>query len=280
VNRAPLGRISARTKTIAVRAGAVLVVIYLILALITMHPLRALGVELAGVITLWLAYAVRFAFNAPWAIAPEVFWFAIKDWMNPPPPGAVVFAGSSTMAHWTSLAEDMAPIPVVNRGINGARLNQVAYYVERLVLRHRPSAVVVYAGENDIAGFLGSRRQTPEEVLAAFQKLCDRVHSQLPKTQVFFLSIKPPKTRVAAAPELQRANSLIRAHCAADPGLHFVDVVPALSGADGLPLPSIFDVDGIHLNDEGYRILKSIVRPELMSAGLASAAARPPLPRG
>jgi lysophospholipase L1-like esterase len=224
-----------------------------------------LAVELVGAIALWAMYAGRFAFNAPLALAPEVLWFRVRDRARPLPLGGVVFTGSSTIAHWKFLADDMAPLPVVNRGINGARLSQIAHYADQLVLPHRPRAVVLYAGENDLAGFLWSRRQSPEEVLAAFQSLCEKIHARLPDVAVDFISIKPTRARAASAAAFQRANALVKQACAADPRLNFIDAVPALLGADGQPLPDVFEVDGIHLNNEGYRILTSVVRPCLLA---------------
>jgi hypothetical protein len=45
----------------------------------------------------------------------------------------VVFTGSSTIAHWLSLAADMAPLPVTRRGISGARLNQLSVLMPPLI---------------------------------------------------------------------------------------------------------------------------------------------------
>jgi len=256
----------SRTRVVLTRALLVLLGVYLLLVLATGRPLRMLALEPAGVILLWAVYVVRFAFNAPQALAPEILWFRAKNRLRPPPVGAIIFTGSSTIAHWTSLAGDMAPLPVVNRGINGARLNQVAHYADQLVLPHRPRAVVLYAGENDLAGFLGSRKQSPTEVVAAFQSFCTRIRGPLPEVEVYFISIKPPKLRAAAGPAFQTANALVQAHCASDSKLHFIDAVPALLGADGSPRPGIFEADGIHLNEAGYRILTSVVKPFLTAS--------------
>jgi|HubBroStandDraft_1064217.scaffolds.fasta_scaffold01143_12 lysophospholipase L1-like esterase len=258
-------RKTSRTRAVLSGVPLILLGMYLLLALATGRPLRALAVELIGVITLWAIYAGRFAFNAPLVLAPEVLWFRVKDRARPPPLGAVVFTGSSTIAHWRFLADDMAPLPVVNRGINGARLSQIAHYADQLVLPHRPRAVVLYAGENDLAGFLGSRRQSPEEVLAAFQSLCEKIHARLPEVTVDFISIKPTRARAASATAFQRANALVKQACAVDPRLNFIDAVPALLGADGRARSDVFEVDGIHLNEEGYRILTSVVRPCLLA---------------
>jgi hypothetical protein len=101
-----------------------LVVTYAVLLRGMRRPLRALVVEAGGVLALWAVYAGRFGFNHPATLLPEVLWFRVSDRVRPPPPGRVIFVGSSTIAHWTSLAQDLAPLPVLNRGIDGARLQQ------------------------------------------------------------------------------------------------------------------------------------------------------------
>jgi hypothetical protein len=84
---------------------------------------------------------------------PAITAFETQDRRQPPKPGQVVFAGSSSIRFWHTLAADMAPIPVLNRGFGGAHLRDVLRYADRIVTPYRPQAVVVYAGEND----LGSR---------------------------------------------------------------------------------------------------------------------------
>jgi lysophospholipase L1-like esterase len=260
---------TARTRVVLLSLGLILAATYLALALATWRPLAALFGELLGVIALWALYAVRFRSDDPRALAPEILWFRLKDGLRPPPRGAIVFVGSSTIAHWWSLVDDMAPLPVVNRGINGARLRQLPDYVDRIVTPYAPRAVVVYAGENDIAGFLGSTKRTPDEVLASFQALCAKVHARLPTIPIYFISIKPPKRRTSYAVGFCAANRLVEELCRSDERLHFIDAERALIDAAGEPRAGIFEADGIHLNDAGYRILTSIVKPLLERAGPA-----------
>ena len=44
-----------------------------------------------------------------WAIAR----FEAEDRRQPPPRGAIVFTGSSSITFWKTLAQDMAPLPVI-----------------------------------------------------------------------------------------------------------------------------------------------------------------------
>jgi lysophospholipase L1-like esterase len=248
------------------RAVIGLLGVYLILAFATSSPFRALALEAAGLLLIWAVYVARFTLDDPRALAPAVLCFSAKDRLSRPPHDVIVFTGSSTIAHWSSLREDMAPLRVLNRGINGAQIHQITHYVDRIIIPYRPRAVVLYAGENDISGVLWSAKKNPDEVLSAFGAFCDRIHARLPDAPIHFISIKPPKRRAPTGTAFQAANKLVKAHCESDRRLHFIDVAPALLDADGQPRG--FGWDGIHLNDEGYRIVTSVVRPCLTAAYL------------
>jgi lysophospholipase L1-like esterase len=255
---------TSRTRPVIVRLLIGLVGVYVALALVLRRPLRALVIESLATIALWVLYAVRFAFDDPRTLALEVACFELQDRLNPPPLGAIVFTGSSTIAHWTTLGQDMAPIQVVNRGISGSRLHQIAYWADRLVVAYYPRAVVVYAGENDIAGFLWSPRHTADDVLAAFSSLCQSVHARLPRVPIYFVSIKPRRQPPWVGPALTAANELLQAYCATDERLQFIDLVPSLLDEYGEPREDMFEFDGVHLNGEGYGMLTSIVRSRLL----------------
>src|SRR5689334_8599380 len=98
-----------------------------------------------------------------WAASPAIppataMWdapmaaFAAADEKHAPPPGGVLFVGSSSIRLWDGLESDFAALPVViNRGFGGSRLSDCVHYLDRLVIRYRPRLVLVYAGDNDLA---------------------------------------------------------------------------------------------------------------------------------
>jgi len=98
--------------------------------------------------------------------------FEREDLRRKPAMGGIVFTGSSSIRFWKTVEEDMAPLTVINRGFGGSQIHQVTYYAERIVLPYKPKIVVLYAGENDIAGVKFSRKKTAEEVLEAFKEFC------------------------------------------------------------------------------------------------------------
>jgi lysophospholipase L1-like esterase len=80
----------------------------------------------------------------------------------------------------------------------------------------KPRAIVFYAGENDVAGVLWSRRKTPAHIRLAFEEFCLAVRADLADAPIYFVAIKPPKARRKHWPAMQEANRLVREYCATD----------------------------------------------------------------
>ena len=66
------------------------------------------------------------------------------------PTEGVLFVGSSSIVLWET-ANYFPKIPVINRGFGGSHISDVNYFVESLVVKHKPKVIVFYAGDNDIA---------------------------------------------------------------------------------------------------------------------------------
>jgi lysophospholipase L1-like esterase len=202
------------------------------------------------------AGAAAGAAPAKWAASIDAFTRA--DAANPPPREAVLFVGSSSIVRWKSLARDFPDVPVINRGFGGYELADSVHYLDRLVLKHEPRVVVLYAGENDLqAG------ATAEEVHARFQAFRQGLHAALPRTRLVFIAIKPSPSRAKIRPQIDRANALIAASCREDPRLAFADVVPPMLDAAGQPRPELFVADRLHLSEAGYALWRPIVAPLL-----------------
>jgi lysophospholipase L1-like esterase len=189
--------------------------------------------------------------------------FESLDSENRPPDGSILFIGSSSIRYWKTLKEDMAPLQVLNRGFGGSRISDVIHYADRIVFPYKPTTIVFYAGENDLSGLFYTTKKTPEEVRDNFQTFCETVHVQLPQVPIYFISIKPPKKRKNLWPEIQKANNLVEEFCNSHELVHYVDTVPPMLDAEGNPRKNLFRWDGIHMNERGYEIWTSIVKPIL-----------------
>lgn len=195
--------------------------------------------------------------DARWRESFEAF--AAADRSRAPAPGGILFVGSSSIRLWNGLETAFGPdARVLQRGFGGSQLSDCVRYLEHLVLPYRPRQVVVYAGDNDLAG--GS---TPQQVLASFQAFAEGVHRVLPETRVAFISIKPSPLRAALLPQVREANALIAAHSRGSPRLDYIDVYTPMVDAAGQPRGELFLPDRLHLNAEGYALWKAVIAEHL-----------------
>lgn len=136
--------------------------------------------------------AKRIWLEPPATWEEEIRAFEAEDQSAPPAAGAIVFTGSSSIRMWTTLAQDMAPRPVLNRGFGGSQAHQVLHFAPRIVLPYHPGTVVLYTGENDLEGRTG---KTPEQVLAEVAAFAGLLAQALPHPRLVLLSVKPSPAR-------------------------------------------------------------------------------------
>ena len=168
-----------------------------------------------------------------------------------PPPGPIVFYGSSSFRLWKSLEQDFRSYEVLNCGFGGACLPDCVAFASRLVLPLKPSAVVIYAGDNDLA--LGT---PPEQAFDSFCQLFHLLRASSPSPFIAFVSVKVCPARVRFLGNIQRYNQLVRDFLQDQPRCDYIDLYSDLLGPDKKPLVSLFRSDQIHLSADGYQILR------------------------
>lgn len=186
----------------------------------------------------------------------EIRAFEDADRVDRPRPGGVLFVGSSSIRLWPDLKADFPGINVIQRGFGGSEIDQVLYYAPRIVLPYKPSLIVLYAGDNDLAA-----GRTPEQILADYKAFVTIVRDWLPRTRVVFVSIKPSGDRWALVDKMRATNELIKNYTATDSNLAYVDVFTPMLGADGKPREELFVSDRLHMNPQGYAIWRDLLKP-------------------
>jgi len=197
-----------------------------------------------------------FAFLEP-LLGTEVDQFVDADRVNPPALCQVLFVGSSSIVQWKSLANDVAPLRVINRGFGGSHIEHVNRWFDRIVAPYRPSAIVFYAGENDVdAG------KSVDRVIADFDIFMTKKTAALGGTPVYFISLKPSKLRFWQLGVQRQVNDAIRLRATQRSDLHYIDITaPMLQ--EGKP-KDIFLADNLHMKPEGYSIWTAAVRAALL----------------
>ena len=183
--------------------------------------------------------------------------FEAADRENPPAPGGILFLGSSSIRLW-DLERWFPSHPTTNRGFGGSQIADSVRYFDRLVPHLRPSAIVFYAGDNDIAG-----GKDAAAVVANFRELLARVKRDLPGVTLHFLAIKPSLARWKLYPEMREVNRAIADLAESEPQLSMVDVATPMLDGDGEPRAELFVADGLHLSDAGYRLWTELLLPRL-----------------
>ena len=189
--------------------------------------------------------------------------FTAADQVAMPPQGAIVATGSSSMRGWHGrIADDLAPLTVIPRGFGGSNMHDVRVYLDELVLRYKPRAVLLYEGDNDVAVGV-----SPQQIAAEFDAIDNAIATELPGTRIYILAVKPSIARWQLWPTMQAANALLAAKAVADPRITFIDVATPMLDADSKePKRDIFIPDMLHMNDAGYDIWRDAVRPVLVRA--------------
>ena len=195
----------------------------------------------------------KFAQPTRWATTINAF--KTSDTYNPPPQNAVLFVGSSSIVYWNT-KKWFPDITTINRGFGGSEINDSLYYADAIIIPYHPKTVVFYAGDNDIAS-----GKTPAMIFADFKALAKKLRDNLPETKIIVVSIKPSIARWTLWSAMQEANGLISKFCTTQTNFYFADVTKVMLDASGQPRNDIFVSDGLHMNDNGYELWTSVVRP-------------------
>lgn len=193
-----------------------------------------------------------------WAI-PEIQAFEELN-QTPAPDNSLLFLGSSSIRLWETLAEDMAPHPVIQRGYGGAHLRDAIFFPDALLGSYQPAVIIGFIA-NDIKGVEEDER--PARVKRLFQYFLKQVRQRLPETPFLWIEITPTKSRWAQWEEIKKVNKMIKAYCKKTPNVHFVATAQAFLNEKGHPRTELFIEDQLHLNTAGYALWSALIRKEI-----------------
>lgn len=177
--------------------------------------------------------------------------------LNPEPQNAIVFAGSSIFHFWTTLADDMAPLPVINQAFAGARMHSVFNAMDKVIVPYNPKIIVYYCGSNDI-----NDGAEASDLLSGFEKFVSAVRDKLPLTIVYFVSINKAPQKTDKWNVIDDSNEKIKNWCKKTDKLYFIDINPPFFSG-GQSRTDFFFEDGLHFQPEAYMEFTKIIKPVL-----------------
>ncbi len=205
----------------------------------------------------------------------------LKDWANltryaaenakveAPKPGEerVVFMGDSITDGWGRKYGKFFPgRPYINRGISGQTTPQMLIRFRPDVLAHKPKAVVILAGTNDIAGNTGP--MTLEQIEDNLTSMAELAKAN--GVRVVISSVMPvcdyirPQTDRRPPEKIKALNAWIRNYTARN-GFVYLDYYSVMLDDHGA-LKKELTYDGLHPNEAGYEVMGPLADKAIASA--------------
>jgi lysophospholipase L1-like esterase len=193
--------------------------------------------------------------------AKEIAAFVAADQKNPPARGQILFVGSSSFTRWTDVATYFPKHKILNRGFGGSSLTDLIRYQDKVIYPYKPSQIVIYCGENDLAG---DPKLSAYDVYKRFQTLYSDIRRHLPRIPIAYVASKPSPSRWHMRAKNIALNGWIREQSLTDKTLTFIDVWEAMLDKDRRPIADIFVEDNLHMNEKGYKIWAPIIEAALV----------------
>jgi len=174
----------------------------------------------------------------------------------------VVAVGCELMQFWTTIEEDMLPIPVANHALAGSSSADLVSAVDFQVTDHEPRVVIYWGGSNDIA-----RGATPSQTAGGFTEFSELVLAKLPDVQILFVSIlrSPYQEGIEKGDDVDRTNELTRKFCDSQERCTFLDINSIFQNGDGSARKEMYQFFDRHnltsyAYDEISRILQIVLK--------------------
>jgi len=184
-----------------------------------------------------------------------------------PAESRIVFYGDSITDNWGRYI----PVPFfpgkpyINRGISGQTTAQMVVRFRQDVIDLAPTAVLILAGTNDLAGNTGlSSLQMIEDNLQSMSELAKAHNIRVILASVLPVSDYPWRRGLHPADEVRTLNDWIRNYARTN-GFVYLDYYSAMANAQGGLDPSL-SPDGVHPNAAGYAIMAPLAEKAIQQA--------------
>ena len=172
---------------------------------------------------------------------------------------SVVFLGDS-LTEWGNWQELFPEKKIINCGIAG---NTTGDILDRLedVIKWNPQKLFLMAGINDLGN-----GDDAETTFTNYKKIVCRLEEACSGSEIYLLSVLPIDTDRFYNPKLDeqqitQLNARIR-NLAVGKGCNFIDMFDVFLAEDN-NLNDELSPDGLHLNNDGYLLWKSLVEKYL-----------------
>lgn len=175
----------------------------------------------------------------------------------------ILLAGSSSLDFWTNAGEMLCPndpTNVLNMGIAGSMLTEWMNWYSRLIAPYNPSAIILYAGGNDINKGMDGDLNARNTI-----QLLKWLRMRLPNTPVYYVSIitAPRYYMMSSQEQMFLSNQMMKEYCEKMDDLYYIDIYSRIMLPDdtefGKPNEAYFKINelgepDLHPSALGYSI--------------------------
>ncbi len=188
------------------------------------------------------------------------FYQQFKNWAmedKTPQRNATLCIGSSSMRLWKTIDKDLAPLEILHRGFGGSQMSDVLVF-QNFFNRYEAARIIVYQGDNDLA-----QSNNIDSFINHCKTFIKSIHDVRADTEIYFISIKPSVRRADRTPVYAEANTRLKALCASDDRLFFIDIFSPMLDQAGNPRAELMAADQLHINEAAYALWTKIAREAL-----------------
>jgi lysophospholipase L1-like esterase len=178
----------------------------------------------------------------------------------------VVLMGDSITEGWpeSRIGAEMGSLfpgkPYVNRGISGQTTPQMLVRFRQDVIALKPTAVVILAGTNDLAGNTGE--ETLEEIEGNLASMCELARANA--IRVVLVSVLPAADYPWAPgrqpiPKIAALNQWLRDYAAANHH-SYLDLFTPMATPAGAMRDGLHTGDGVHPSRAGYELMAPLMQ--------------------
>jgi lysophospholipase L1-like esterase len=167
----------------------------------------------------------------------------------------VVFTGSSSIRIWKELPTIFNNAQIVNTGFGGSKASDLFYYIKELILDFKPSKVIIYEGDNDIAS-----GHSTNQIITNMKRIIYKIKKSNSEALIIIISAKPSISRWHLRVKYISLNNAFKNLAKSDSYIHFADTWSAMLD-NGVLKENIFSSDGLHMNEHGYILWEKVLKP-------------------
>ena len=175
----------------------------------------------------------------------------------------IVFMGDSITEFWSTVdPEYFSGKPYVNRGISGQTTPQMLLRLRADVIALKPTAVVILAGINDIAGNTGPMTiEMIRDNIFSMIELAKANHIKVILCSVLPAYDFPWKPNQEPIAKIKALNVILQNYALAN-DIVYVDYYSAMVD-ERKGLKAVYSNDGVHPNKTGYQVMAPLADKEI-----------------